>query len=138
MKWVRSEDAVRRAFLKGEAETYAQWLYTHLERTYEELLSEPWIMDMDGTVKPLYGRQEQAVRGYNPTKHGRPSPVYQTYFMAAIRVVLDVEGAAGQSDCFPVRSAGTVGLAGPADEGAMAEAGAGRHQLGYGSGDGGK
>lgn len=91
MKWVRSEDAVRRAFLKGEAETYAQWLHTHLERTYEELLSEPWIMDMDGTVKPLYGRQEQAVRGYNPTKHGRPSHVYQTYFIAAIRVVLDVE-----------------------------------------------
>jgi hypothetical protein len=91
MKWVRSEDAVRRAFLKGEAETYAPWLHTHLERSYEELLSEPWIMDMDGTVKPLYGRQEQAVRGYNPTKHGRPSHVYQTYFIAAIRVVLDVE-----------------------------------------------
>jgi hypothetical protein len=39
MKRVRSEDAVRRAFLRGEAETYAQWLHTHLERTYEELLS---------------------------------------------------------------------------------------------------
>jgi hypothetical protein len=83
MKRVRSEDAVRRAFLKGEAAEYAQWLHTHLERTYEELLKEPWILDMDGTVKPLYGQQEQAVRGYNPTKHGRPSHVYQTYFIAA-------------------------------------------------------
>lgn len=95
MKRVRSEDAVRRAFLQGEAAAYAQWLNTHLERSYEELLKEPWILDMDGTVKPLYGHQEQAVRGYNPTKHGRPSHVYQTYFIAAIRMVLDVEVQAG-------------------------------------------
>jgi hypothetical protein len=39
-------------------------------------------------VKPLYGHQEQALRGYNPTKHGRPSHVYQTYFIAAIGMVL--------------------------------------------------
>ena len=95
MKRVRSEDAVRRAFLKGEAAEYAQWLHTHLERNYEELLKESWILDMDGTVKPLYGQQEQAVRGYNPAKHGRPSHVYQTYFIAAIRMVLDVEVQAG-------------------------------------------
>jgi hypothetical protein len=91
MKRVRSEDAVRRAFLKGEASKYAEWLHTHLERSYEELLTEPWILDVDGTVKPLYGHQEQALRGYNPTKHGRPSHVYQTYFIAAIGMVLDVE-----------------------------------------------
>ena len=46
-------------------------------------------------MKPLYGQQEQAVRGYNPTKQGRPSHVYQTYFIAAIRMVLDVEVQAG-------------------------------------------
>jgi hypothetical protein len=95
MKRVRSEDAVRRAFLKGEAEGYADWLHAQMESSYEELLSEPWILDMDGTVKPLYGEQEQAVRGYNPTKHGRPAHVYQTYFIAAIRMVLDVEVQAG-------------------------------------------
>lgn len=95
MKRVRSADAVRRAFLKGEAEDHAGWLHKHLEATYEELLTEPWILDMDGTVKTLYGEQEQAVRGYNPTKHGRPSHVYQTYFIAAIRMVLDVEVQAG-------------------------------------------
>lgn len=91
MKRVRSEDAVRRAFLQGETGEYARWLQTHLESSYEELLSEPWILDMDGTVKPLYGHQEQAVKGYNPVKRGRPSHVYQTYFIAAIRMVLDVE-----------------------------------------------
>jgi hypothetical protein len=95
MQRVRSEDAVRRAFLKGEAEEYARWLQRHLDASYGELLTEPWILDMDGTVKPLYGEQEQAVRGYNPTKHGRPSHVYQTYFIAAIRMVLDVEVQAG-------------------------------------------
>jgi hypothetical protein len=95
MERVRSEDAVRRAFLKGEAGEYAGWLHAHLDSSYEELLSEPWILDMDGTVKPLYGQQEQAVRGYNPTKQGRPSHVYQTYFIAAIRMVLDVEVQAG-------------------------------------------
>jgi Transposase DDE domain group 1 len=95
MERVRSEDAVRRAFLKGEAGEYGRWLHAHLDSSYEELLSEPWILDMDGTVKPLYGQQEQAVRGYNPTKQGRPSHVYQTYFIAAIRMVLDVEVQAG-------------------------------------------
>jgi DDE family transposase len=95
MERVRSADAVRRAFQKGEGEDYASWLRKHLDSTYEELLREPWILDVDGTVKTLYGEQEQAVRGYNPTKHGRPSHVYQTYFIAAIRMVLDVEVQAG-------------------------------------------
>ena len=95
MERVRSADAVRRAFLKGEANDYAVWLHKHLDSAYGELLNEPWILDVDGTVKTLYGEQEQAVRGYNPTKHGRPSHVYQTYFIAAIRMVLDVEVQAG-------------------------------------------
>ena len=95
MQRVRSEDAVRRAFQQGAPEQYALWLARHLGNTYEELLNEPWILDMDGTVKPLYGHQEQAVVGYNPTKCGRPSHVYQTYFIAALRMVLDVEVQAG-------------------------------------------
>ena len=95
MERVRSEDAVRRAFLKGDSQAYANWLHQHLDHSYQALLSEPWILDVDGSVKPLYGGQEQAVCGYNPTKHGRPSHVYQTYFIAAIRLVLDVEVQAG-------------------------------------------
>lgn len=95
MQRVRSEDAVRRAFRQGEAGPYEEWMQKHLESTYEELLDEPWILDMDATVKPLYGHQEKAVRGYNPTKPGRPSHVYQSYFIAAIRVVLEVEVQAG-------------------------------------------
>jgi hypothetical protein len=66
-----------------------------LRNSYEPLLREPWILDIDSTVKPLYGHQEGAVKGYNPGKPGRPSHVYHTYFAANIRLVLDVEVQAG-------------------------------------------
>jgi hypothetical protein len=96
MQSMRSEDSVRRAFQQGEDEKpYTSWARKHLAATYEPLLSEPWILDMDATVKPLYGHQEAAVKGYNPQKPGRPSHVYHSYFIAAIRMVLEVEVQAG-------------------------------------------
>jgi Transposase DDE domain group 1 len=95
MKRVRSEDAVRRAFQQGEEEPWTAWTRQHLTATYEPLLGEPWILDMDATVKPLYGHQEKAVVGYNPSKPGRPSHVYHCYFIAAIRLVVEVEVQAG-------------------------------------------
>ena len=96
MPCVRSEDSVRRAFQQGEDDQpYTDWTRKHLAASYEPLLSEPWILDMDATVKPLYGHQEAAVKGYHPRKPGRPSHVYHTYFMAAIRMVLEVEVQAG-------------------------------------------
>jgi len=71
------------------------WLTRHLRNNYEPLLREPRILDIDTTVKPLYGHQEGAVKGYNPGKPGRPSHAYHTYFAANIRLVLDVEVQAG-------------------------------------------
>ncbi len=62
---------------------------------YEPLLYEPWLLHVDGTIKTLYGRQQGAVVGYNPHKPGRPSHVYHTYFVANLRLVLDVEVQAG-------------------------------------------
>ena len=41
MERVRSEDAVRRAFLKGEASAHARWLHAHLDSSYDRLLKEP-------------------------------------------------------------------------------------------------
>jgi hypothetical protein len=58
-------------------------------------LGEPWILDVDTTVKPLYGRQEGAVVGYNPRKPGRPSHTYHTYAIAELRLMLEVEVQAG-------------------------------------------
>ena len=79
MTKVVSEDAVRRAFkMINEAEG-AAWLRGHLAFCVEPLLAEPWILDVDTTIKPLYGHQEGAVLGYNPKKPGRPSHCYHTY-----------------------------------------------------------
>lgn len=48
-------------------------------------------MDLDGTVKCLYGKQEGAIVGYNPKKPGRPSHSYHTALMANTRMALKVE-----------------------------------------------
>lgn len=88
---VVSEDSVRRAFQNIDEAACEQWQRAHLRRAFEPLLNEPWILDIDTTVKPLYGHQEGAVVGYNPHKPGRPSHAYHTYFIANLRLVLDVE-----------------------------------------------
>ena len=91
MKKVVSEDTVRRALQSMSEQDCEAWLKLHLTKCYEPLLQEPWILDIDTTVKPLYGHQEGAVLGYNPQKPGRPSHVYHTYFIANVRMILDVE-----------------------------------------------
>src|SRR5271167_4860497 len=95
MKKIVSEDAVRRGFKAiGEIEG-REWLQHHLDYCPAPLLSEPWILDADSTVKLLYGHQEGAAIGYNPKKPGRPSHVYHTYSMAGARLVFDVDVCAG-------------------------------------------
>jgi hypothetical protein len=95
MNKVISEDALRRALTAiPEAEGVA-WLDEHLNDSITALLDIPWILDIDTTVKPLYGKQEGAVVSYNPKKPGRPSHSYHTYLMAGLRLVLGVEVKAG-------------------------------------------
>ncbi len=86
-----SEDSARRAFKPVDEEASQRWLEGHLKRSYEELLEEDWILDVDATVKPPYGKQEGARLGYNPAKPGRPSHVYHSYMAANIRLLLGVE-----------------------------------------------
>ena len=95
MKKILSEDAVRRAFAAIDEDEGAAWLRRHLDYCTAPLLSELWILDMDTTVKPLYGHQEGAVVGYNPKKPGRPSHTYHTFAMAGARLVLDVDVLSG-------------------------------------------
>ena len=95
MRKVMSEDSARRAFQHATPEETRAWLQKHLRRTYEPLLEHAWVMDLDSTVKPLYGKQENAVRGYNPGKPGRPSHVIHTYLIAELRLVLGAEVQAG-------------------------------------------
>jgi len=95
MNKIVSEDAVRRAFAAIDDDDGAVWVRRHLDYCTAPLLAEPWILDIDTTVKPLYGHQEGAVTSYNPKKPGRPSHSYHTYSMAGTRLVFDVDVVAG-------------------------------------------
>jgi len=95
MKKVVSEDAVRRAFKAIDETEGAVWLRGHLAFCVEPPRAEPWILDVDTTIKPLYGHQEGAALGYNPKKPGRPSHCYHTYSMASTRLVFDVDVSPG-------------------------------------------
>lgn len=93
---VISEDSVRRALKRGTQEAWDTWLTVQERAAYEPLLSESYVLDIDNTVKPLYGRQEGAELGYNPQKPGRPSHNYHTYFIGALRIVFGVEVMPGK------------------------------------------
>jgi hypothetical protein len=67
------------------------WLSDQILGSISPALGLPWILDIDVTVKPLYGRQQGAEIGYNPQKPGRPSHVYHSYFVANLRISLGVE-----------------------------------------------
>ncbi len=53
MERVASEDSVRRALKSMDAEKSEAWLKKHLKASCGPLLEEPWVLDMDTTVKPL-------------------------------------------------------------------------------------
>jgi hypothetical protein len=91
MNKIVSEDSVRRALIKMPEPQSEEWLTNALKNSYSELLNIPWIMDVDTTIKTLYGHQEGAVIGYNPKKPGRPSHTYHTYMISNIRIILDTE-----------------------------------------------
>jgi DDE family transposase len=96
MKEVASEDSIRRALVHIDEEVAIAWIDRHLaQSTHPVLTIAPWILDTDNTVKPLYGKQEGAVKSYNPKKPGRPSHSYHSYFMANTRMALGVEVEAG-------------------------------------------
>ena len=95
MQNVVSEDTVRRALKSLDEADGIAWLKKHMETPILPLLSVPWILDADVTVKPLYGRQEGAVLGYNPHKPGRPSHAYHSYAMAGLRLIVGMAVEAG-------------------------------------------
>lgn len=92
---VISEDALRRALTAIPQAEGVAWLDGHLGQSVMPLLDAPWILDIDTTIKPLYGKQEGATVSYNPQKPGRPSHSYHTYLMAGLRLVVGTEVKAG-------------------------------------------
>jgi hypothetical protein len=71
VKTFRSEDSVRRAFEDADDDTITAWIDQQMDRTFVPLLEQEWVLDLDATIKTLYGLQEEARIGYNPTKPGR-------------------------------------------------------------------
>ena len=96
MEKVVSEDSLRQAFANQDGTALAAWQTEALLGTYAPALDQPWIADLDVTVKPIYGHQEGAELGYNPHKPGRPSHAYYTVFLRTLRVALDVEVRSGK------------------------------------------
>jgi len=96
MNKVVSEDALRRALERLDEAASAAWLRPSLMHSVREALDRPWVLDIDASIKPLYGRQEGAEIGYNPSKPMRPSHVLHTFLVANLRLVLDVQVSSGK------------------------------------------
>lgn len=86
-----SEDSVRRALAAMDAKVAQQWMQQALKGSVVQALERNWILDLDTTIKPLYGHQEGAEIGYNPHKPGRPSHALHTYWVGNLRLVLDMQ-----------------------------------------------
>jgi hypothetical protein len=91
-----SEDVVRGAMKRMPEAAATQWLSNELLACVEPVLSQPWILDIDSTVKPVFGHQQGAQIGYNPYTPGRPSLVCHSYFVANTRLCLGLEVTSGK------------------------------------------
>jgi hypothetical protein len=91
-----SEDSVRRALAAMAPAASEPWMRNALMSSVRQALNRPWILDIDATIKPLYGRQEGAEVGYNPHKPGRPSHVLHTFWVGNLRLVLDAVLSSGK------------------------------------------
>lgn len=98
MSKICSADSIRRCCESLEESDALSWIKGHMNFCYHPLLSEDWILDVDTTVKCLYGNQEGAVIGYNPHKPGRPSHTYHTYMIANLRIILGVDVLPGDKN----------------------------------------
>ena len=96
MNKVVSEDALRRALQRIDLAASTAWMRPALLHSVHEALDKPWVLDIDASIKPLYGRQEGAEVGYNPGKPGRPSHVLHTFWVGNLRLVLDVQVSSGK------------------------------------------
>lgn len=96
MRQVCSEDRVRRAFAHADPAAGAAWQTGALRATRLPALRHAWILDLDVTVKPIYGREEGTGVGYNPHQPGRPSHACPTLSVRHRRLVLGVEVQSGK------------------------------------------
>ena len=74
-----------------------QWMDRSLLESVRYALVEKWILDIDTTIKTLYGSQTGAEVSYNPHKPGRPSHAIHTYWIANLRLVLQTRIESGKA-----------------------------------------
>lgn len=81
MNKIVSEDALRRALGRIDEAASTAWMRPALMHSVRQALDKPWVLDIDASIKPLYGRQQGAQVGYNPGKPraahllgGQPAP----------------------------------------------------------------
>lgn len=93
MSRVMSEDSVRRALKGMEIAPAHAWVRGELAECVRHAVSAaPWVLDVDVTVKPVYGRRQEGAKvSYNPAKPGRPGLVHHTLWMSRTRLCLDVD-----------------------------------------------
>jgi len=92
-KHTEEQQAQQQAQLKLARE----WMEKSLLDSVMSALVNDWILDIDTTVKVLYGNQSGAEVGYNPHKPGRPSHTVHTYWVANMRLVLFAQVQSGKS-----------------------------------------
>lgn len=110
MNRIVSEDALRRGLSRIDETASEAWLRPALMNSVRDALNQPWILDIDASIKPLYGKQEGAELGYNPHKPGRPGHVLHTYWVGNLRLVLDVQLKPGKQHSSAHAKAGLVQL----------------------------
>lgn len=86
MTKIISEDALRRSLARIDEAASSAWLRPSLMHSVREALGRAWVLDIDATIKPLYGSQEGAELGYNPTKPKRPSHALHAFLVANLRL----------------------------------------------------
>jgi hypothetical protein len=86
-----SEDTVRRGLAAMHKDATQTWMHQALMSSVLPALNHAWILDLDTTIKPLYGQQEGAEVSYNPHKPGRPSHALHTYWVGNLRLVLGMQ-----------------------------------------------
>src|ERR1700681_2686139 len=96
MSKIVSEDSLRRSLARMSDEQSRDWLRPQLLASVQAALNSPWILDIDTTIKTLFGKQSGAEVGYNPHKPGRPSHALHTYWVGNLRLVLDVVVSPGK------------------------------------------
>ena len=96
MEKIVSDDSLTRALGAMDEAAAERWLADQFDHLCAPLQTTPWILDIDTTIKPIYGHQEGATLGYNPHKPGRPSHAYHSYLMSELRLVLDVAVSPGR------------------------------------------